>query len=97
MRVVENDFGRAQWRGGQAGSAELFNLAAKQPGHGQGAALLATVFEAMRREGCAYVYLFSEGHNAAAHRFFERNGFKRLAGIEGFYTHDRAVLFGRLL
>lgn len=97
MRVIQTRLGRIEWRGGQAGSAELFNLVASDPGQGHGPALLARVLETMRREGYSYVYLFSEGRNATAHRFFERNGFKRLAEIEGFYTHDSAVLFGRAI
>lgn len=97
MRVTQSAHGRIEWRGGAAGSAELFNLVAADPGHGQGPALLARVLETMRREGYKYVYLFSEGRNAAAHRFFERQGFRRLVEIEGFYTHDSGVMFGRAL
>ena len=54
-------------------TARIGGLYTDRPGHGLGKALLDRA-----KEGRDYLYLWTHAPNAAAHRFYEREGFARV-------------------
>ena len=95
MHNYQGVYGVFSWREWQAGSAELFNIVASRRGNGRH--LIPIALAEMKQLGFSYVYLFSEAHNRTAHEFFERQGFKRLVEIDGFYSYENGIMFGRQL
>jgi ribosomal protein S18 acetylase RimI-like enzyme len=97
MNTVATAHGLAEWREGQAGTAELYNLVATPRGEGHGATLLNEVIAQMKTAGVRVVYLFSEADNVLAHKFYIWWGFEVACKLPGFYSHGDALMFVRRL
>jgi ribosomal protein S18 acetylase RimI-like enzyme len=69
-------------RGALRGQLEAVRVAGGFQDRGVGAAMVGWAIEEARRRGCALVQLTSDKSRTAAHRFYERLGFR--ASHEGF-------------
>src|SRR3990172_6879905 len=58
MKTVATAYGLAEWREGQAGTAELYNLVATPRGEGHGATLLNEVIAQMKTAGGGGGFIF---------------------------------------
>jgi ribosomal protein S18 acetylase RimI-like enzyme len=60
-------------------SCELVSLDALEPGRGIGGQLVETLVAALRRRGCARLWLITTNDNVDALRFYQRHGFRLTA------------------
>ena len=65
------------FRGGWRGQIEAVRVASHLRGSGIGAQMIDWAVERCRARGCFMVQLFSQNDRPAAHRFYERLGWKR--------------------
>ncbi|MBK9216032.1 MAG: ribosomal protein S18-alanine N-acetyltransferase [Chloracidobacterium sp.] len=71
--------------------AEIYNIAVIRPlqGRGLGQLLLDSFLDASRQRSATNVWLEVRESNAAAIRFYQRNGFERMQTRNNFYSEPR--------
>jgi GNAT superfamily N-acetyltransferase len=74
------------------GECELVAMDTLEPGRGVGTALLDTVIDAARNEGCRRMWLVTTNDNTVAMRFYQRHGMRLVAAYPGAVDAARAAL-----
>ncbi len=87
---------RTEWFAGPY--IQTFALSPHCQGRGIGSRVLSFIETEARRVGQRNLWVAASDFNAAAHRFYERHGFERLATVPALLRDDRdEILFRKVL